>query len=284
MKAPGTNLSNSRWVIGTVALIVVATAGTATAAKLINSGDVKDDSLRFVDVKNNSLRSADVRNGSLRVTDLSGNTVRKLRAYEGAHWGIVDRNVLGNGDSYLRAGPDGAPSGIGSLGIRTGSADDKAAFGNQVDFAGLLVKDLTEVGFSVYTTAENNARGNNMPSISFEIDPNVETVVSNYSSLVYMPPNGTSNAWTRFDATTTGFWGLTGSSFNGTPCSINGARCTFAEMQAYLNDGGDDAVITFSAQITKGRDLAFSGAVDDLTINDTTYNFEPLGVIATTTP
>ena len=30
--------------------------------------------------------------------------------------------------------------------------------------------------------------------------------------------------------------------------------------------------------IIKGRDYAFSGAVDKLVINDTTYDFEPFGV------
>jgi hypothetical protein len=32
-------------------------------------------------------------------------------------------------------------------------------------------------------------------------------------------------------------------------------------------------------QFSKGRDHAFSGAVDGLTLNDTTYDFEPYGVV-----
>ena len=38
-----------------------------------------------------------------------------------------------------------------------------------------------------------------------------------------------------------------------------------------------DATI-LSAQITKGRDYAFTGAVDALQINNTVYDFEPFGV------
>ena len=34
----------------------------------------------------------------------------------------------------------------------------------------------------------------------------------------------------------------------------------------------------FTAQITKGRDYAFSGAVDALQINNVVYDFEPFGV------
>ena len=110
-----------------------------------------------------------------------------------------------------------------------------------------------------------------MPSIVFKIDPNLTpaTSTSNFSSLVYVPANGTSNTWTTFDAVadTGKHWGLTGGAGTSGPCSINGSRCTFGEVQAYLNDGGDAATI-YTAQIGKGRDYAFSGAVDALKINE----------------
>lgn len=56
------------------------------------------------------------------------------------------------------------------------------------------------------------------------------------------------------------------------------ARCTWAEILEVLDSGGEDAVITFSVQITKGRDFAFSGMVDGPVINDKLYDFEPFGV------
>ena len=34
----------------------------------------------------------------------------------------------------------------------------------------------------------------------------------------------------------------------------------------------------YTAQITKGRDYAFSGAVDALRINNQVFDFEPFGV------
>jgi hypothetical protein len=37
---------------GLAALVIAASAGTATAAKLINSSDIKDNSLQSVDIKN----------------------------------------------------------------------------------------------------------------------------------------------------------------------------------------------------------------------------------------
>jgi hypothetical protein len=201
------------------------------------------------------------------------------------NWGIIDRNTIGSPQVGFRSGPATPPLGTGSLSILVDGGTEKAAYGNEVDsFAGGLVDNLTAVGFRVFTTGEDIAAANgaaNMPSITFEIDPNVAAVASDYSSLVYMPDNSTPNQWSGYiDATTTGFWGLTGSKFAGTQCDINGARCTFAQVKAYLNDGGSPATI-LTAAITKGRDFAWQGAVDGLRINDAVYDFEETGVTKT---
>jgi hypothetical protein len=296
------------------AVLVGCSSFGAVASRFVDSGDIKDNSIRSVDVQDGSLGLRDLnehsqdainRPGARGTTGADGDTgatgakggtgttgadgasgatgakgdTGAAAKYLGESWSIVDRNVLGGGDSYLRSGPATPPAGIGSLGLRTGSADDKAAFGNQAAFAGLLVQDITKVGFSVFTTGENNTRATtNLPSIALEIDPNVADVSTNYSTLVFAPTKADSNTWTTIDATTSGLWGLTGSKFAGTKCDINGSRCTWDELQAYLDDGGDAAVVTYSIQITKGRDYAFSGAVDALVLNDKTYNFEPFGV------
>ena len=179
--------------------------------------------------------------------------------------------MIGNGDSYLRAGPDNAPLGQGSLGIRTGAASDATSFGNQSDFKDLQIADITHLGFAVFTTDANNALApNNMPSIKLEVDPNVTGTTTNYTTLVYAPDNGQANAWTTFDAVADpgAHWGFTGSFFN-TPgtmnqrCGINGARCTFAQIQDYLAANNDSAQgpakVTYSIAVGKGRDFAFSG-------------------------
>ncbi len=216
-------------VAGAVIVVAIIGGGTATAANLITGKDIK----------NGSVGTADIKNGSLKVKDLTPKAVKTLQkhgtaaagatgsvgatgatgargpqgpqgpkgddaTYVGPNWSIVDRNVIGGGDSYLRAGLDGAPLGQGSLGIRTGAPSDKAAFGNQVDFLNVAVADLAQVGFSVYTTVENTdgkdghaaSTSINMPSISFEIDPNLSSTASNFSSLVFVPNNTKANAWT----------------------------------------------------------------------------------------
>lgn len=215
--------------------------------------------------------SAKLKDGVVTEADLAPEVATKLNKTGPVylkHWGTVHRNVIGAADAELATTSTAPPLGDGALNLHTGSAADKVAFGNEVDFA-------------VYTTGENNKLGNNRPSIIFEIDPNVTAVASNYSSLVYAPANGTSNQWTTFNATTDEgkHWGLTSSLFAATPCSIDGARCTWTEMVAYLNDGADDAKL-FTATVSKGRDFAFSGAVDALRFGGKTYNFEAAGVTA----
>src|SRR4051794_17238100 len=122
-----------------------------------------------------------------------------------------------------------------------------------------------------------------MPSIAIEINPNLDGSQDHFSTLVYTPGNSAPLVWKAIDAVadTNAHWGLTG--MPGTTCDINGARCTFAEIRNFLDDGGPGATI-LTVQITKGRDFAFSGAVDDLRLNDTVYDFEPTGVYKTAAP
>jgi hypothetical protein len=205
--------------------------------------------------------------------------------YVGANWGVVHRNVIGAASADLGSSTQTPPHGVGALNIRTSSAADKTAFGNERDFAGMKLKDLNKLVYSVFTTGENNGKAlNNMPSISFEIDPNVTGKDTSYSSLVYAPDNSAANQWTTIDALadTGRHWGLSSGRFGLNECHMNGPRCTWAEIMDVLDDAdGEDAVISFSVQISKGRDFAFSGMVDGLVINDKLYDFEPFGVEAT---
>ena len=209
----------------------------------------------------------------------------------GTNWGIVDRNVRQNGDAYLRTGPTfftsagvgvAPPLGEGSLGLRTGSADDETAFGNQRAFFDDLVSGLTSLGFSVFTTAQNNRRDpRNMPSIVIEIDPNLSGAPDvNAASMVYTPRNGEADRWTSFDATdsTQGrVWGLTGAAGSAAGCSFGGSLCTWDRIQEVLEDGDGNPARIRSIQIAKLRGHAFSGAVDALRVRGNVYDFEPLG-------
>jgi hypothetical protein len=277
---------NLTGIVTGVVLALILTQGVAYGAALITSADIKDG----------AVTSADLKNDTVATKDLSTATVDALDPFQGEHWSVVDRNVIGSGESFLRAGPsvlaDGPrgtpPMGQGSLGILTGTGADKSAFGNQVKFVGDLVSGLTAVGFWVFTTGENIGQQPgtaNMPSLTFEIDPNLATAPDdNFSSMVFSPGSNTApSVWRHLDATNDAngaVWGLTGGNM---PCDINGARCTWTDLQTALADGGEGAQI-LTVQLTKGRDFAFSGAVDALQINTKVYDFEPTGVIITTAP
>lgn len=212
------------------------------------------------------------------------------------HWGVIARNTIGAAVAELREGPfgsfgvtgDGAspPYGRGSLGLAVSddalddsNSQEKISFGNEVDFFGDPVLDLTDVGFHVFQTGENaSISPTNMPNITFEIDPNLEIDPTNFSSMVWLPdPAPVVNQWSEYlDATASGKWVLTGAAGTATGCS-SATPCSFAMLLMALDDGGDEPII-YTAAVTKGRDHAWVGAVDGLRINSFIYDFEARGV------
>jgi hypothetical protein len=292
-------------------------AAAAPAPNSITGAMVKDGTLYAADINpavvkwftgtfDDTVTSASVKDGSLNLADFSAAAKAGLKGdkgdqggtgaqglkgdqgvkgdpgapatWAGKHWGTVLRNTLGSGSAELKATSTTAPVGDGALEINTASATDKASFGNEVDFTDNLVSDISTLGYSVYTTGENNGRAaGNMPSITFEINPHITGSTRVYSSMVFAPNNSTANQWTALDATSDSLgkvWGLTGADM---PCNINGARCTWSELQTALNDGGDPATVLTLA-VGKGRDYEFHGAVDKLIYNSAVFDFEPTGV------
>lgn len=303
-------------ILACVAVALIVGTTSATAATLITGKEIKNGTITAKDIKRGSLTQSRLAPGlreRLQTVGAQGGSA--LPGPAGApgapgapgakgdqgekgdqgpqgpqgvpgprrsagNWGVINRNTIHSPTVELRSGPFDAPVGDGSLNLAVADGTEKAAWGNEIDFAGDPL-ELDEVGFHVYTTGENNtAPTDNMPGIAFEIDPNLADgkPQNNYTSLVFMPDKTASNAWSGYiDATESGLWGLTGGAFNGTPCSINGARCTFDEVMAYLNDGGAAATI-LTVAISKGRDYEFHGAVDGLRINGDVYDFEETGV------
>ena len=286
------------------AAVVVTLGGTgAVAAGLVTSANIKNGSIHGVDLARSSVGSRSLANGSVGAPDLSANSVGGSELSNHlvhqinrgtpatSPWGVVHRKVIGAGVAHLGMGPFtntlGAgilrpPMGRGSLDLETSSGGDRAAFGNEVDFNNDQVSGLTTLGFSVFTTSENNQRGHNMPSILFEIDPNLATARTVHTaSMVYTPPNGRADRWTAFDATdnrqgTT--WGLSGPVGTKIHCALSGTGCTWDQIQNRLQDRDGRPATIYTLQITKGPDHAFSGAVDALRVRGDVYDFEPDGV------
>jgi hypothetical protein len=260
-------------VTAAAAIVAVVGAGAGYSAGEITSTDIKDKTIKIKDIKPAAVTKLKGQTGPQGPAGTSGTAT-----YAGPNWSIVDRNVEENGDAYLRSGPATPPKGVGSLGLRTGGGADKAAFGNQVDFAGTTLATYTTLKYSIYTTGENIANGaDNGPSLTFEVDPSgpTNTAGLNFSSLVWVPTGLTANAWTDQTPSTGARWFLTGQA--GTTSSCNQTTyCTLAQVKAAF-----PTATVFTVQLTKGRDFEFSGAVDALVINSKTYDFEPFGVNVT---
>ncbi len=316
-------------VTGLTLVVVLAVAGTAGAVSVINGNQIKARSIHSRSISLNAINSRKIQNRAVNPGDLSGRTYKKLSkigspgpqgpqgpqgpagpagsgtagsaTYSGAHWGQIDRNTLGSPTVALRPGPyEGAavpPFGVGSLGLtvngtpRAATTNDaeQATFGNEVDFNGNLVSNLTALGFQVFTTGENNGIANpNMPAIKIEIDPNLTATPSNFSTLTFTPQNSPANQWSGYiDATTApaspsgyGFT-LSGAAGTATGCNL-ASPCTFTQVKAALANGTGATIFTIG--VGKGRDFSWSGAIDGLRVNGTTFNFEPFGVTSVATP
>jgi hypothetical protein len=301
--------STTRTVVVAVICALVVGATGAVAADLITGKDIRNNSIAAKDLKK-KLRKKIGRSGTAGSPGQTGEEGPQgpagpsgVATYENPEWAVMDRNTQGSPQVDLRGGPfsgttQAPPFGEGSLGLSvegtprvpTAADAEQATFGNEVDFVGDTVASVEQLGFHVYTTGENNGRGNpNMPLIKMEIDPNLSSTGSNFSTLTFQPSNSAQNAWSGYiDATTAaaspagnGFF-LSGAAGTATGCAL-ATPCTFTELQAALEDGGDAATI-LTVAVGKGRDFAWSGAVDGLRVNDTIFDFEPFGVVETPAP
>jgi hypothetical protein len=306
-------LINRNWralAVGTI-VTVVSIAAVAGAANLITGKDIKNGSVTGKDVKGNSLKNKNLGKGLQKriakhaatgATGLQGPTGQQGptgaagvdATYVGPHWGTIDRNVIGEATADLRAGPfaPGAhadfspPSGVGSLNIEVGDANQKVEFGNELDFNGNPVSGLSQASFWVFQTGEDRGiNPANLPNIDVEINPRVAS--KTFTTMVFVPPASTQgNDWEKYDGATavgtgsSGWYFTNGTVATATGCSQTGTMCSLSDAEAALvaqNDGSGAATI-LTVGVGKGRDDAFQGAVDDLQINNQVFNFEPFGV------
>ncbi len=97
--------------------VVLATAGTATAAKLITGASIKNSSLTGADVRNSSLTGADVRNSSLTGADIKNGSLGVLDLSKSARASLSGTSGAAGGSGAAGpAGPAGAPGATGPAG------------------------------------------------------------------------------------------------------------------------------------------------------------------------
>jgi hypothetical protein len=93
--------------LAALAIAVVAIGGgTAVAAKLIGSGDVRNNSLKSKDIKNGNLKSKDVKNRNLKGKDIANSAINGRQVKDGSLDGDAIRNgSLGSEDLARAARP-----------------------------------------------------------------------------------------------------------------------------------------------------------------------------------
>ncbi|WP_289781759.1 cell wall-binding repeat-containing protein [Ornithinimicrobium faecis] len=202
-------------------------------------------------------------------------------------WQIIPRNTVGSPSLNFASGPVGDSeaqhAGTGSLhiavdGPRDGGGStsaEKMAYAMPLNAEsplwGKKVSELGELSYWVYDGTEALDGAAALPGLSIEV---ARDGIANggYASFVFrpgssVPEDGEQNlkTWEQYDAKK-GNWLSTG----GTECRQG---CTWDQLTtAYPN-----AAVWYSAGISKGRDTAFTGAVDLVTIDGVTYDFEPGG-------
>ena len=256
------------------------------ANNAVNVAKIANGAVTRAKIANNAVNSAKIANGSIQIGDISAAARDALTAFSGVHWSVVDRGVIGNGDSDLasRAERRAGCSAVGNRKSRCPHGCAERQGGVRQSSRVLRRSRVRAHGdrlLRVHDRGEQRIAPNNMPSIAFEINPNLGTSPGvTFATTVYLPENGTPSAWTELDAVADDTTPGASPGLPGTTCDFNGPRCTLPSPGATSRRRGAHATI-FTAQIGKGRDFAFSGAVDALRINNIVYDFEPTGVFET---
>jgi hypothetical protein len=187
-----------------IVAVVIAAAGTATAATLITGADVKNGSLTGADVKNGSLSGSDVRNRSLGISDISlsaRNALHGQRGAAGSNGTAGAKGATGASGVTGSTGSSGATGATGAPGTTTVSAPGggftgtnpnvtftgsgvtiaaDANSGGSLEFTGLNGKKLTDLAQLQYTaeyTQTGTDQGGGMPYLRVFLDNDATDVI-----------------------------------------------------------------------------------------------------------
>jgi hypothetical protein len=196
-------------------------------------------------------------------------------------WGKMPRNEYGSPIAETGS----TATGVDALILQTGcfkepctsaASWEKAEYGSEIEFAGLKIADIVEIGLSVYI-ADSTAGASPMPNIQMEVNPKVGG--KTYSSLVYNPGETAPNVFEWVDATVVpadpgneGWWFSNGAVAAETGCTLSSA-CSLAEVQA----AAPEAEVSLSLGLGKGRDTHGQVLISEFKLNGTTYTFGPGG-------
>jgi hypothetical protein len=186
------------------------------------------------------------------------------------NWVIYNRLA---GAAAFRTGPATAPLGAGSLELRTPTGADKVQAFNY-DQIGTPLSAVNALGYSTYRSAGSAQQ---VAAINIEVDVN-GAALGGFTTLVFEPVYNTtqgpvvSNQWQTWDAYNGGnaiWW-----SSNAIPSAPD--RDTFVSWSTIVAANPNAVIVGGFGNNQGSGNPALTTAVDALTINSTTYDFEPL--------
>ena len=203
-------------------------------------------------------------------------------------WFFYDDGFPGGIGNFV-TGPATPPLGVGSLHLALpGAVGARMAYGTAA-YAGTRLDQITTLGYSTYRSSVD--AGNNLAiALQFDMDYNLLDANTAWQGRLvfepYMAAGGTvlQDTWQAWDALS-GKWWASGAPGN-TLCP-QAAPCTWAQVLTNWPDAGLRAGIGYLWLKAGGPADGFDGNADALKIGltgvDTTYDFEPTELKATTT-
>lgn len=194
-------------------------------------------------------------------------------------WGFAQETATGSGS--MVSGPETPPLGTGSANLTVDSTGGVVIAKN--GYKGLAFSDLDILKYSTYRTTGSSALA---IALQFDFDTDVTDTDNSFMGRVTYEPYHTqvveTGEWQEWDTLNgaagagTGNWWLTRTTISASCTQSN--PCTLSELITLFPNSGIRNTANANVWLKAGGGWTggFNGNVDELTINDDTYNFEPV--------
>lgn len=145
---------DKKTVLASGAVVLALGAGSATAQSLIDSSDIRNNSVTGRDIRNNSVTGGDVRNGTLGTRDLSSAARDALGGQDGAAGATGPQGLQGSPGPQGPQGPQGLKGDTGDRGPSNAfKAEDESHLLSVIPASSQVLSLSLGVGPYVYSSS-----------------------------------------------------------------------------------------------------------------------------------
>lgn len=180
-----------------------------------------------------------------------------------------------NASGGYEVGPDTPPAGTGSAEFTVGSANSSEVLYQII--TPMSAANISALSYYTYMTTSTAGSGS---EVNLEFD--LYSGATYEGRLVYDPGlllSTTYGSWNKLTPYTDDAWYFTRSSVGGCSISNSQSYCTLSQAVADLNTDPGSIMLTDIIFKAGSGQASFNGNVDDFTINNTTYDFEPAATV-----